>query len=292
MATPNPDRQATPPSAESSYPVALTVAGSDSGGGAGIQADLRTFAAFGVFGCAAITAVTAQNPREVRRIDGLPAAGVAAQIEAVLACFSVGAVKTGMLHQAEVVRAVAEALAPYQLPLVVDPVMVASSGAELLSPAAVADLRDQLLPKAAWVTPNLPEAALLLDRPIAAQPQAMREAVVELARRWDCGCVLKGGHALAGDEEIALDLVAHGGKVYRLVSPVVPDGAAHGTGCTFSAALAAALALRLPWREALTRPKAFVYGSLVEAVCPGPDLEAMYPPARNYTREVALEPWP
>jgi hydroxymethylpyrimidine/phosphomethylpyrimidine kinase len=278
------------PEGEDSYPVALTVAGSDSGGGAGIQADLRTFAAFGVYGCSAVTAVTAQNPAAVRRIDPIPPEGVVAQLEAIFEAFSVASAKTGMLHDAATIRAVAEILAPRLIPVVVDPVMVAGSGAMLLRPNAIGELRDVLLPVAAWVTPNLPEASLLLDRPIDG-PTAMRDAALEVSRRWDCGCVLKGGHALTGDEELAVDVVAHGGKAYRLTSPVVADGAGHGTGCTFSAALAAALALRMPWREALASAKAFVFGSLAEAIYPGPGLEAMYPPARNYIREVRLEPW-
>jgi hydroxymethylpyrimidine/phosphomethylpyrimidine kinase len=278
------------PEREDAYPVALTVAGSDSGGGAGIQADLRTFAAFGVYGCAAVTAVTAQNPLAVLRIDPIPAEGVAAQLEAIFPAFSVAAAKTGMLHDATTIRVVAGALAPRLIPVVVDPVMVAGSGAVLLRPEAIGELRDVLLPVAAWVTPNLPEAALLLDRPVA-DAVAMRDAALEISRRWDCGCVLKGGHALTGDEELAVDVVAHGGKAYRLSSPVVSDGAGHGTGCTFSAALAAALALRMPWREALAAAKAFVFGSLAEAIFPGPGLEAMYPPARNYIREIHLEPW-
>ncbi len=275
---------------ETAYPVALTVAGSDSGGGAGIQADLRTFAAFGVYGCSALTAVTAQNPSAVRRIDPVPSTGVAAQMEAVFEAFTVAAAKTGMLHDAATIRAVAELLAPRQIPVVVDPVMVAGSGAALLCPDAVGVLCGLLLPAAAWVTPNLPEAAMILGRPVAGLP-GMREAALEISARWDCGCVLKGGHAIGVGHETALDVVAHGGKVFRLVSPVVPDGAGHGTGCTFSAALAAALSLRMPWREALTSAKAFVYGSLAEAIFPGPGLEAMYPPARNYVREVRLEAW-
>jgi len=276
--------------AETAYPVALTVAGSDSGGGAGIQADLRTFAAFGVYGCSAVTAVTAQNPLGVRRIDPLPAEGVAAQMEAVFAAFTVAAAKTGMLHDAATVRQAAGLLALRQIPVVVDPVMVAGSGATLLSADAVGALRDLLLPAAAWVTPNLPEAAIILGRPLDG-PAAMRQAALEIAARWDCGCVVKGGHAVRAGDETALDAVAHGGRAYRLLSPVVPDGAGHGTGCTFSAALAAALALRMPWREALTSAKAFVYGSLAEAIFPGPGLEAMYPPARNYLREVRMEAW-
>lgn len=276
---------------EMCYPVALTVAGSDSGGGAGIQADLRTFSAFGVYGCSALTAVTAQNPRAVLRIDAVPVAGVVAQLEAVLAEFTVAAVKTGMLHDAPTIRAVAELLAGHQMPMVVDPVMVASSGAVLLPVEVVGELCDRLLPMAAWITPNLPEAALLLGQPIAGF-EAMTAAALEISRHWDCGCVLKGGHALSGEDELAVDLVAHGGKAYRLISPAVVDGAGHGTGCTFSAALTAALALRMPWREALISAKAFVYGSLAEAVNPGPGLEAMYPPARNYINEVRLEPCP
>ena len=146
------------------YPAALSIAGSDSGGGAGIQADLRTFNAFGVYGCTAITAVTSQNPKKVARIDAIPAEGVVSQIETVLEAIRVRCAKTGMLFSAEIVSAVAACMARHELPLVVDPVMVSTSGSMLLKEDAVEALKNELFPLADWITPNLPEAELLLGR--------------------------------------------------------------------------------------------------------------------------------
>ncbi len=270
------------------YPVALTIAGSDSGGGAGIQADLRTFNAFGVFGCSAITAITSQNPLAVRRIDPLPPEAVAAQLAAVFEAVQIGCIKTGMLGGAATIQAVAEGLTNRPCKLVVDPVMVATSGARLLPDEALEVLRTVLLPLADWLTPNLPEAELLLGRPLR-QRDEMRRGAQECAERWQCSCVLKGGHA-AGDRDNAVDIVAHDGKLYELSSPriAVEKYCDHGTGCTFSAALAAGLALDMPWKKALASAKGFVLGSLAEAVQIGPKLQAMYPPEEAWYDRVEL----
>ena len=270
------------------YPVALTVAGSDSGGGAGIQADLRTFNAFGVFGCSAVTAVTAQNPAEVRRIDLIPPEGVRAQLETVLAKIAVCAAKTGMLGSAANIRAVAEVFKTTRIKLVVDPVMVSTSGAKLLPDDAIATLREELLPRADCLTPNLPEAELLLGRKLAGA-DAYAAAARELAARWECVCILKTGHA--SDLDAATDYAALAdGRCFAVTTPRLPDPgrASHGTGCTFSAALAAVLAQRQGWKTAVAQAKSFVYGSLAEPAAIGKDLSAMYPPVEDYDRLVRI----
>lgn len=269
------------------YPVALTIAGSDSGGGAGIQADLRTFAAFGVFGTSAITAVTAQNPLEVTRVDAIPTAGVDAQIKAILSAMDVRVVKTGMLLNAEIIKITAQNLAGKNLSLVIDPVMVSTSGARLLEEDAIAVLKDELLPLASWITPNVPEAELLLGHKIETKEDAIK-AAVEFGHRWDCNVILKAGH-LNVKSEVAADIVYYEEKIYELSSPRVMNcKAAHGTGCTLSSALVAALALEIPWKKALRMAKGFIYGSLEESITIGPKVDAMYPPSESYQGKTLL----
>lgn len=259
------------------YPVAMTIAGSDSGGGAGIQADLRTFAAFGVYGCCAITAVTAQNPSAVNRIDALPPESVKSQIETVLARIAVKAVKTGMLFNAATVEAATVGLDGRNLPLVVDPVMIATSGARLLQDDAINAIKAQLLPLATWITPNLPEAEMLSGIRVNGR-RSMIEAAQFCANEWKCGCLLKGGH-LPGKLSVAIDIICYGDELYELCSPMVSNSrASHGTGCTLSAAFTAALALGSTWQKAAVMAKEFVYGSLSETVTIGNKLEAMFPP--------------
>ena len=271
------------------YPCALTIAGSDSGGGAGIQADLRTFSAVGVYGCSVITAVTSQNPRRVSRIDTLPAAAVAAQLEAVFECFAVAAMKTGMLANAEIIEAVAGFLKklPGNIPLVVDPVMVSTSGARLLEEDAVAAMTGRLLPLARWITPNLPEAELLLERKLPDFESRVR-AAREISRRWSCSCFLKTGHDVEGRSE-AGDIICHQDRVLVVSTPVVEGSrASHGTGCTLSSAIAGLLAAGNSWMDTVCEAKAFVYGSLLEAAEVGPGCEAMYPPLENYRPIVSV----
>ena len=215
-------------------PVALTIAGSDSGGGAGIQADLRTFAALGCFGTTAITALTAQNLEGVSDVEGVSAELVAAQARAVGAGFDVRATKTGMLWSAETVARVAE-LAPELGPLVVDPVMVATSGARLLQEDAVDAYRDSLLPRATVATPNLDEAAILLGTDAIDDLDATARA---LADRLRCSVLLKGGH-LEGDP---IDVLCHQGQITRWQHRRVLDVNTHGSGCMLSSAVAARLA--------------------------------------------------
>ncbi|MDD2403212.1 MAG: bifunctional hydroxymethylpyrimidine kinase/phosphomethylpyrimidine kinase [Lentisphaerae bacterium] len=268
-------------------PSVLTIAGSDSGGGAGIQADLRTFYAHRVFGHSAICAVTAQNPYQVKKIDLMSPEMVEAQIAAVLEVFSPGAVKTGMIGSAELIEIVSEALAEIKVPLIVDPVMIAGSGAVLLPPEAIHMLKTKLLPIASWITPNIPEVEALSGLKIHKNSD-MEPAARSLSEIWNCGCLVKGGHL--SDGNIASDIVSYKGDSYELSSPIVDiDGqSTHGTGCTLSAAFAAGLARGLTWQEAICNAKAFVYGSLVECVELNPNIFAMYPPEKNCISKISI----
>jgi hydroxymethylpyrimidine/phosphomethylpyrimidine kinase len=244
--------------------VALTIAGSDSGGGAGIQADLRTFAAHRVHGASAVTAITAQNSQAV--VDWAPVEPrlVAAQIEAVAADMPVAAAKTGMLATAEIVAAVAEAAGRLQLgPLVVDPVMVAKSGHRLLDAAAEQAYR-ALLPRAALVTPNLHEAGVLLGRPVG-DLAAMRQAARDL-RAMGPGAVLVKGGGLPG---APVDVFFDGERLEEILAPRVDTRNVHGTGCTLSAAICARLALGAPLLEAVRRAKAWLTEALRRSYASG-----------------------
>lgn len=242
-------------------PVVLTIAGSDSGGGAGIQADLKTFMARGVHGTSALTAVTAQNTRGVRAVHVLPARQIRAQIDAVLEDFPVAAVKTGMLATASAVRAVARALRDHpEIPLVLDPVMVSTSGARLLDEGALRVLLDELVPRATVLTPNLPEAAALtgIRTHNPRTRQQMADVLLALGAR---SVLLKGGHARG---RIVTDLFrdVHGSTV--IVHPRLP-GEAHGTGCTLAAAITAELARGHSPRRAAQRAIAYVQRALAHA---------------------------
>lgn len=269
------------------YPAALTIAGSDSGGGAGIQADLRTFNAFGVYGCTAVTAVTSQNPKRVTRIDPVAAEGVSAQIDAVMDAVAIRHAKSGMLFSAEIVEAVADAVKRHKLSLVLDPVMVSTSGSVLLEQSAIEALKKELLPLAEWITPNLPEAELLLGRKLCSERDCL-DAARECHEKWGASILLKSGHAPAG--KFADDFVCREGQLYRLRSRRLPErGCSHGTGCTLSAAITAALALEMPWKNALCEAKAFVLGSMEEFVEIGRGVTAMYPPVEDRIDQVRLE---
>lgn len=239
-------------------PVALTIAGSDSGGGAGVQADLKAFAALGVFGTSAVTALTAQNTRGVTGVHVVPAAFVVEQVEAVLADLPVAAVKTGMLATGEIVAAVAELAAAGRLPrLVVDPVMVASSGARLLEPDAERGYVTQLLPHAEVLTPNLLEAQVLLGDAITTLAE-QRDAARALGELGPRTVVVKGGHPVRDTGPDAVDIVWDGRALTELRAPRVAGRNDHGTGCTFAAATAAGLARGLGVPEALANAKALV----------------------------------
>ena len=244
---------------------ALTIAGSDSGGGAGIQADLKTFAAHGVHGLSAIAALTAQNTRGVRAVHVPPAAFLRAQIDACFEDFRIGAVKLGMLANARVIHAVADALEHYRPGhIVLDPVMVASSGAKLLADAALDALRERLIPLATVITPNIPEAELLLGHPIDNAEQA-DAALVELLALDARAVLLKGGH-LKGRE--MTDRLDDGSHLYEFVHPRLKvEG--HGTGCTLASAIAANLCLGKTLPEACALATDYVHGALANAYRPG-----------------------
>ncbi len=242
--------------------VALTIAGSDSGGGAGIQADLKTFAALGVFGASALTALTAQNTTGVTGVHAVPAAFVVAQVDAVLADLPVATVKTGMLATAEVVEAVAGLAAAGRLPsLVVDPVMVASSGARLLEPAAEWAYAQLLLPYARVVTPNLYEAQVLLHREITTLAE-QRDAAKALAQLGPAHVLVKGGHAVRDAGAEAVDVLWDGTDLVELRGPRVPGDNDHGTGCSLASAIAARLALGDDVPTAVSAAKAYVARAL------------------------------
>jgi hydroxymethylpyrimidine/phosphomethylpyrimidine kinase len=245
----------------SPYPVACTIAGSDSGGGAGIQADLKTLTSIGVWGTTVITAITAQNPRRVLGISTIPEEMVALQIDAVLEEFDIAAFKTGMLGTAGIIRTVAKKL-PAEIPLVVDPVMVATSGAPLLEPEAEQELIDQLLPKATVVTPNIPEAMVLSGMDKISGRAGMLEAAWIIRSLGPEYVVIKGGH-LEGKEVIDL-LVGNGVEVF--LSGPRYSHAVHGSGCCFSAAMAGYMALGLPVEEAFRKTKVFIETAIQEGV--------------------------
>jgi hydroxymethylpyrimidine/phosphomethylpyrimidine kinase len=243
-------------------PRALTIAGSDSGGGAGIQADLKTFAAFGVYGASAITAVTAQNTIGVRAIHEVPADVVAAQIDAVLDDIGADAAKTGMLSSASIIEAVADRLRAHSFaPLVVDPVMVAKSGDALLRPEAVQALIELLLPLAAVVTPNAPEATVLSGVEVR-DAESAREAARRIHGLGPAMVIVKGGH-LEGDRSD--DLVFDGRSFEILSGRRIETPHTHGTGCTFSAAIAACLARGMEPLAAAREARGFLQGAIEHA---------------------------
>jgi hydroxymethylpyrimidine/phosphomethylpyrimidine kinase len=241
--------------------IALTIAGSDSGGGAGIQADLKTFSALGVYGASVLTAVTAQNTHGVTAVHPIPADIVAAQLDAVLSDLDVRAIKIGMLADVTVIRQLGERLADSAVPVVLDPVMVAASGDRLVPEGAVTALAEHLFPRATIVTPNIPEAAVLLGTVPATDEAAMRAQAEALAARGPA-VLLKGGHLEDGE---SVDLFLSGGRLERLVSPRVTTRNTHGTGCTLSSAIAAHLARGATLPEAVRAAKAYISAAIAAA---------------------------
>jgi hydroxymethylpyrimidine/phosphomethylpyrimidine kinase len=242
--------------------VALTIAGSDSGAGAGIQADLKTFAALGVYGVTAITAVTAQNTQVVSAVQAMKPATVLAQIGAVISDFQVAALKTGMLVNATIVQTVARAIRSARLgPLVVDPVMVAKSGDRLLDERAVESLVTELLPLAAIVTPNLPEAEAMAGLPIRTLDD-QREAARRIVGLGARAAVVKGGHLESAE---IVDVLFDGHTITEFRHARVRGTSTHGTGCTFSAAITAQLALGRDIKEAIPLAQAYVAKAILNA---------------------------
>jgi len=246
-----------------SRPVALTIAGSDPSGGAGIQADLKTFHQFGVYGEAVIAAITVQNTLRVERVEPLPPELVARQIRAVLGDIPPAAAKTGVLGSAAVVRAVAGLAREFTFPLVVDPVMIGSRGGRLLADDARRALMDDLVPRAALVTPNLAEAAALSGLSVQ-DPADMRRAAECIAAMGAKAVLVKGGHL----QGAALDVLLCGGEWFEFTSERIDTPHTHGTGCTYSAAITAGLALGRALPEAVARAKRWV----TEAIRTNPGL--------------------
>ncbi|HEX8899099.1 MAG TPA: bifunctional hydroxymethylpyrimidine kinase/phosphomethylpyrimidine kinase [Chthoniobacterales bacterium] len=242
-------------------PVALTIAGSDSSAGAGIQADLKTFAAFGVYGLTTVTCVVAETPGRVSKIEPISPELVREQIEVLLRGFPVAAIKTGLLFSGEIITTIANLLREHRSPpLVIDPVMVATSGDPMLQDDAVEIYERELFPLAALITPNLGEAGRLTGKSIR-DLAAMREAGKTLANKYGASVLLKGGH-LTGDE--AIDLLFMNGDVIEFSAPFSRGVATHGTGCTYSAAITAGLAGGLSLEEAARRAKNFVSAAIAQ----------------------------
>ncbi|WP_350334385.1 bifunctional hydroxymethylpyrimidine kinase/phosphomethylpyrimidine kinase [Coralliovum pocilloporae] len=242
---------------------ALTIAGSDSGGGAGIQADLKAMSALGVYGASVVTAITAQNTRAVTAVHSIPTDVITAQIEAVLSDIEIHAVKIGMLAVPEIIRAVADGLSEYEGPVVVDPVMIAKSGDALLADDAVETLRDVLLPRATVLTPNLPEAARLLETEEASTPDDMRLQGQKLCALGPQAVLMKGGHAKG---ELCHDLlITSNGVAAEFTAPRKQTRNTHGTGCTLSSSIASGLARGLPLIEAVGAAHSYLQGAIAAA---------------------------
>jgi hydroxymethylpyrimidine/phosphomethylpyrimidine kinase len=244
-------------------PIALTIAGSDSSGGAGIQADLKTFAAFGVYGASVITALTAQNTRGVRGIHPVPADFVTAQLDAVFDDLDVAAVKIGMVAQHATIEAIAAALSRWKPKhVVLDPVMVATSGDRLLSTDAARSLRDDLIPRAALITPNLPEAAALLDERPASDEAAIASQGRRLLAMGARAVLIKGGH---GQGTESVDYLFTGEEMLALSAPRLSTGNTHGTGCSLSSAIAAGVAKGETLETAVRNAKTWITAAIAAA---------------------------
>ena len=262
-------------------PVALSIAGSDSSAGAGIQADLKTFSALGVYGLTAVTCIVAEIPGKVSRIEAVSAKIVREQIEVLAKGFPIAAIKTGLLCSAEIVSAVAKTIpnldkmSVTRIPVVIDPVFVATGGDPLLEPAAIESYEKELFPLATLITPNLDEAERLVGTKINDR-ESMHEAGKELQKRFGTGILLKGGH-LAGEH--AVDLLFTNDKVVEFSAPFVHGVATHGTGCTYSAAITAGLAKGLSLEQAISEAKKFVTEAIMRRFRwtsrPGKNLEAL-----------------
>lgn len=272
--------------------VALTIAGSDSSAGAGIQADLKTFSALGVYGLTAVTCVVAETPGKVSRIEPVRGEIVHEQIAVLARNFPIAAAKTGLLYSAEIVDAVARAIVDFvrkidnRIPLVVDPVTVATSGDLLLRPDAIALYESELFPLATLLTPNLEEAGKLIGEPIR-DLEAMRKAGKKLQKKYRVSILLKGGHLAGGD---AVDLLFADDKIAEFSAPFVRGVATHGTGCTYSAAITAGLASGLSLEDAVGRAKKFVTAAIARrfrwTLRSGENLDAL-----NHSNLVGYDCW-
>ena len=250
------------------FPITLSIAGSDSGGGAGVQADLKTFSSLGTFGTTAFTCLTAQNPDGVTAIHEIPTSFIKAQLDAVLGYFPVSACKTGMLFSEEIIDAVWEILkSKPDIKLVVDPVMIATSGAKLLKDDAITALREKLIPISSLITPNLDEAALLLGDTIAHHYE-LENSAKRLFDIFKVPVLLKGGHLPKATE--AIDILFDGTSIYNFKKPFLKERNTHGTGCTFSSAITAYLAHGLSLPEAVGHAKEYIHNAIEDSIQTGP----------------------
>ncbi|MEN8694044.1 MAG: bifunctional hydroxymethylpyrimidine kinase/phosphomethylpyrimidine kinase [Akkermansiaceae bacterium] len=241
------------------FPPALTIAGSDSSAGAGMQADLKTFSALGVHGLTAVTCVVAETPQVVTDIYPIPPLILQKQVSLMLASYPIGAIKTGMLYSKKHIVALEELLLESKIPLVIDPVMVASSGDPLLEESALDAISERLLPLANIITPNLPEAGVILGRPILTL-EDQDEAALEIAEKFDCSCYLKGGHFEDAPEH--RDIFIHEGKAHAFSASHLDLPYTHGTGCTLAAALTAGICQGLAFPDAAEQAHQFTHNAL------------------------------
>ena len=271
-------------------PAALTFAGSDSGGNAGIQADIRAFHVFGLHACTVVTALTAQNPYGVRAVMVPEPAFVAQQLDAVLEEYAIAAAKTGMLANAGVVEAVADGFKRHPgIRLVVDPVMIATSGAKLLEDDAIGAMCSRMLPLAALATPNLPEASVILGRDVRTRAD-MESAAREIHARFGCAALVKGGHRA---ENVAADVLFDGDRAIWLSTPAVEAPlSTHGTGCSLSAAIAASLAKGRSLPEAVAEGKAYVYEAIRAGVRVGARATVLGTPRGPVDPDCVAWAWP
>ena len=255
-------------------PVCLTVAGSDSGGGAGIQADLKTFSLYNVFGCSVITAVTAQNPTEVTSIHPLPTSSIVSQFKTVTRSLTVKSIKLGMLFSSDIIQSLTAEIdsLPRKLPLVVDPVMIASSGSTLTNPNCIQAYEKGIFARATLITPNIPEAELLSGQKIY-NGSDMIAVGVELSKKYNTNILLKGGHL--GGEDMISDFVLSSSGNYEFKTPFVSAPTSHGTGCILSSAIAANLALGKNLFDSISEAKGFVFASLKNCKKIGTNLFAL-----------------
>ena len=277
-------------SQEEFYPAALTISVSDCSGGDGIQADLRTFNAGGIYGCSVITAVKAQNPKQSIACEAVAPELVASQYKSVTSAIAVRAVKTGMLVNASVVKAVVNSLQGCKVPVIADLQMLTPSGKALLDKEGMELVRTQLLKMADLVMLNAAEAEWLLQRKLNSESDyiAAAQEIAKLSKGKRCLC------QTAGIRGKATDIAVLGEEVYLLSAPAVEDSgeyAAYGAGSTYSAAVTAMLASGNNWRDALRFAKAYIYGSLNETACIGKGLDAMYPPLEDYSKAVTMRRW-
>ena len=277
-------------SQEEFYPAALTISASDCSGGDGIQADLRTFNAGGIYGCSVITAVKAQNPKQSIACEAVAPELVASQYKSVTSAIAVRAVKTGMLVNASVVKAVVNSLQGCKVPVIADLQMLTPSGKALLDKEGMELVRTQLLKMADLVMLNAAEAEWLLQRKLNSESDyiAAAQEIAKLSKGKRCLC------QTAGIRGKATDIAVLGEEVYLLSAPAVEDSgeyAAYGAGSTYSAAVTAMLASGNNWRDALRFAKAYIYGSLNETACIGKGLDAMYPPLEDYSKAVTMRRW-